>query len=502
MDTFKSLTRENPNLLSRLLARPLALILVAFACGNALYFSASAATPLIQADAWYFLEHFIYKYIDGTLGFLDLFIQRGGGDHAQPLQKLVLLWHTRYFGMDFRIEGIVGTFAAIACFALVAFVLMKTESLDDRARLVQALALGMVFVCGLSLNSINIYTWPLVTLGFIILFVALLFAVLIASTSLGKRPIASMFLAFCVGMLCDEQSVVFAFSLIVGLALFGRGDRPQFLKTAASICMGIIISRMALWWISSQASVSSSAFEVGVDTSKLLSWPDILNAVIIPASDGVVHQEHFAKLGAHASAFKWLVAISGIVLNSWLVWTLFILRRRGSKDVRLVLATFLLLTCYVVTFGLVINRVGTFGWEYLHQPRYVFYYQLPFVSMFIILHYTQGERAKESRSILGRALPIAVILGVGALQVALSREAWKMPPYLVAYWVGAASKMEEIRTNPDADVSKCPDIIDPCAYSREHRTETMEYLHDHRLNLYSESFQRRVGLRPISSHQR
>ncbi len=499
MNTSTSLSSKVSDPASKLAARFVAVLVAALACSNALYFSFNAATPLIQADAWYFLEHFINKYIDGTLGFLDLFLQRGSGDHAQPLQKLVLLWHTRYFGMDFRMEGILGTISAIACFTLISFVLMRKESTESSVRIAQAFTVGMVFVCGLSLNAINLYTWPLVTLGFIILLVALSFAVFVAGTSLGNRPVAVLLAAFCVGMLCDEQSVVFAFALIVGLILFGQGGPANRLKTSAAISVGVVVSRAVLWWISSRAHVSSSAFEFGVDSSNLLVWPDVLNAVILPASDGIVHIEHLSKLETYGDFSKWLVASFGVALNIWLVWKLLSLRLKGIRDIRLVLATFLLLICYVVTFGIVINRVGTFGWDYLHQPRYVFYYQLPLVSMFILLHYIQGEKPKEVHPKIGSLLPIVAIVVVGSLQIVLSNQAWQMAPYLREYWIAAASKMEEIRVNPDANVSQCPDIIDPCAYTAQHRMETMAYLHDHRLNLYSKSFQRRVGLRPTYS---
>lgn len=43
---------------------------------NAWLYSAAASGPLLQADAWYFLDVFLSKYLDGSLRVTDLFVQR------------------------------------------------------------------------------------------------------------------------------------------------------------------------------------------------------------------------------------------------------------------------------------------------------------------------------------------------------------------------------------------------------------------------------------------
>ncbi|MDO5611383.1 MAG: hypothetical protein Q4G62_11550 [Pseudomonadota bacterium] len=459
---------------------------------NALRFSSQAATPLVQADAWFFVEHFVSKYLDGTLTFSDLFIQRGAGDHAQPLQKLILLWHTHYFGMDFRIEGIIGTLAGIVFCCLIALPLALRNAADKHTAALQSVLIGMLFALALSLNATNIYTWPLVTLGFVVLAAAAGLIFLMLGTRVGRHPAITLVLAFVLGMLTDEQGVIFATALVIGMLLFDPRSLRARVHSSIAIMLGIIASRLLFAWLAQRHDISSEALEAGAPLADLLKLPDVLNAAGIPLGDSLLHRAHWDQAGPHQPWLRWGSIAIAAIMHLWVWLSLLRLRLQGRRDIRLVMVVALMLTSYAILLGIVVNRVGQFGWDYLHQPRYVFYYQLSWLAALILMHQRLGD--SPQRPALTSPLWIAAIimtLVLAGVQVHVSRKAWQMAPYLADYWSNAAIKMEEIRVDPQARTDNCPDILTACHYAPEHRIQVIGLLAEHRLNIYSPEFQQR-----------
>ena len=89
---------------------------VALAAGlDALYFVLRSANPVIRSDDWYYLDVFVRKAVTGHLGIADFFARRYDADHAQPLNKLVMLLEWRWFDLDFSVGAVIGVMAAAAC---------------------------------------------------------------------------------------------------------------------------------------------------------------------------------------------------------------------------------------------------------------------------------------------------------------------------------------------------------------------------------------------------
>src|SRR5690606_41451255 len=70
--------------------------------------------PLISSDNWWLLDPFLRKAVEGNLGLGDFLVKRVGGDHAQPLGKLVGWLNYRLWDLDFGYEGLLALGCALA----------------------------------------------------------------------------------------------------------------------------------------------------------------------------------------------------------------------------------------------------------------------------------------------------------------------------------------------------------------------------------------------------
>lgn len=481
------------------LLRMLFLALVAVVCGNAILFSLAAATPLIQADGWYFLEHFLPRYFDGSLTFADMFMQRGGTDHSQPLQKLVLLFHTRYFDMDFRVEGVIGVlFGVLWCLA-VAREMRSERSLSLARNLGSYAGILLVFALGLSLNSTNIFTWPLVTLGYLALLLSTLYFSF-AMTSWGRRRslvvlLVTMSLSLCI----DSQAIVVVIAMSLALAPLRTQSRRDSWRQLLAALSGLLLARGLLWWLARQ----SGGFEAPVGARgrpvlTVLSEPGALQGLLAPFSDSLVHLEHLVKY--FPTTYSKMMLVCAVVVASLHIWfwiRAFLAWRNDRYSRTVAMAVFLMLLTYGMTAAIIIGRVPMFDWNYLHQPRYVLTYQVSLVAIAMMLQVTIREARIPS---LWHAIePSAIVLVIGALmtsQVKLAREAWILPHYLTSYWQNAAMSMQSLANNPRADASECPDIMSVCEYSPERREQLMTTLTQRQLNIFSPRFQMRNRIYP------
>src|SRR5688572_6277962 len=174
--------------------------------------------PLPQADAWRFMSGFLRKYIEGNLSFLDFFAQGKAGDTNQPLQKLILIFHTRFFDMDFSVEGVIGLLVAVMLFASVLLLGIR-DSARGFGRAEAGLAAGLALVL-FSLNSTNVYTWGLVTLWFLPVLLIVWF-IGYAVTPGAKRS-ALLATGVLLGVLLDEVAFLGFFATLGAVVVVGR----------------------------------------------------------------------------------------------------------------------------------------------------------------------------------------------------------------------------------------------------------------------------------------
>ncbi|PJK07080.1 hypothetical protein CO612_00935 [Lysobacteraceae bacterium NML71-0210] len=461
-------------------------------------FSNRAASPLIEADAWYFLENFIARYLDGTLKPLDFFIQRGSGDHAQPLQKLILLWHTRYFGMDFRIEGIIGIlFGGLFCWLMVGK--LQPFAKDTTARVLQVILAGLVFSIALSLNSTNIFAWSLVTLTYLIYLLGTLnFFIAYHHARQPSTPWLStlFFSSLTTGFLLDETGIIFLIAAMLGILVSPPNGIRRALPTLAAILSATLLSRLLMWWVNQRLGISASAFSSDHSITATLLQSDAYKAFAIPLQDSLIHAEHLERI-KHGKLFSWLVLALAFGLQIYFWATTLKAFLRKESDFRLALGAFLCLIAYAITFGVVVNRVPEFGWNYLHQPRYVLFYQMTLIAPLLALHYLLEKPLRPAWLKPATATVAAVMICV---QMFVSIQAWEMPKYYREYWQNAAYMMEEIQAAPEKVPANCPvHTIAVCDANLERRQQLLNLLKDNRMNIYSNSFQRRNAIYPTQA---
>lgn len=473
-------------------------VLVALICGNALLYSLAAATPLIQADGWYFLESFLSRYFDGTLGVLDLFMQRGGTDHAQPLQKLVLLFHTRYFDMDFRVEGFIGVLFGILWCTIIARELRSTSNALTGQRIAAGLGIVLVFALGLSLNSSNIFTWPLVTLGYIALLLSTAYFLFVLKGWGRSHPLPILLATTALGLCIDSQAIVALIAMLLALTPLQAPNRRTAKLQAAAAAAGLVIARLCLWLIARHADVPGSSGPSSRSFLSMLSEPGVISGLLTPFSDSLIHVEHLVRLypDDHSRVMAVCAAVVA-ALHLWFWARIFRAIRRAQYGNSAALAVFLMLSGYGLTAAIIIGRVPMFDWNYLHQPRYVMTYQVTLVAIAVMLQ--DALRTAPITSVKGKlavSLIVSVVAALLFVQVPLSRQAWGLPHYLTPYWQNAALVMQRVAQAPKAAVGQCPDIMTVCEYSPERREQLMRMLVDHQLNVFSPNFQMRNRIYP------
>ena len=474
--------------------------LALIAAMNAWQYSSAAAGPLIQADAWYFLDVFLSKYFDGTLNALDLFVQRGGDDHSQPVQKLILLFHTRYFDMDFRVEGLIGTAIGIAWCATLAMAVRKAESAAGRMHAAAPLLLALVFVLGLSLNASNIFTWSLVSLIYVTLFIATLYLLTAQRLTEGAHPWLLAPVTLVLGVTTDEVAIIVFVATVITLGLFSAAPRRKQLLAAAAALVGLVVARGFIWLVSARGLGNPP--DSAPPLLDVLFTAEAMRGIFIPFADSLLHYEHVLRRFPENTDMALVVISAFVLLLHLYFWVTVVLEIKSGRRERSVgIAVFLMLLSYALTAGIIVGRVPVFGWSYLHQPRYVLFYQVSLVAIAILFAYRLGLRktpqavGKGWKPAAETAFIAATTVVMLLAQVTISKHNWQLPRYLTPYWQNAAVAMQALADDPEHPPA-CPDIMSVCDYPVEARQKLMGLLVSRQLNIFSPGFQMRNRLYP------
>lgn len=472
-------------------------VAVLLACAlNVLLFTWVAAIPLPVSDAWYFLTAFVAPALDGTLGLEHFFVQRDGGDHAQPLQKLVLLAHLHAADLDFRVEAMVGVLAGIgACALLAALVLRRART--AREHRMAALGAGMVGLVGLSLNSTGIYSWPLVTMVWMLVLVALGYWILMSGPA--RRSAAGLGIAwlasFAMAMLLDEMAILVVVALLLARLVYaGRGPIPAAaLRETGAVVLGLAMARMAIAVLSPVAAAEAGLLQPAM--ARMDSWAAVVTLVGGPLADALVHVSHRPP-GAIANAAGYGLMVIGVAAHAAYWWRVLVTRALPDRATSIV-SIALMLFFYATVAGILLSRVAYFGVEYVHQPRYALFYQLGVVAWILMFMAPRAAPAPE-KTARGRGAERASMVAFACLlglQLWLSTLAWQSLPFLVAYTRDAAGMMEDLVSRPGSLPSHgCSDILTVCAEPPAVRSAVLALLVDNELNLFSAQFRARHGL--------
>lgn len=460
---------------------------------NAMAFTATTANPLVSSDAWYFVETFVQKALDGTVSIGDLFAKRDGFDHAQPLNKLFLMFNARYLGLDYTYEALTGV-----VFGLLGFLLMWRAAVMDwrgihrnTAYFSLLVALAAVYV---SLNSSSVFTWTLVAFGYVTNFFILLTA--LAAWHAFSSGSVKWFLpaSLVCAIVADDSGYLFA--IAVSITAFWFGLRTGRTRVAVKlVAVAAVVSTLYfLWyaWLDGTPAERSLGFsQTAHQLIGIVEGPDSWR-LLIPFSSSVA----YAMPLSHAFPEKWqAVQIAlGVIMLGLHLWFWY-RASRNQPSAAGFMAVNLMLLFYAYFAGILYGRVASMGTAYFNEPRYVALYQLSVVALLLMAITGAAQRSAQARYFSSWGSVIAAVLLI-AVQIPLSRFSWGEAQYNRQYWRDMALQMGELSRNPNLPASSCVANLVVCQWPLERRVHSMELLRSYRLNIFSPDFQQRHGMAP------
>lgn len=454
-------------------------------CNSWLYV-ATTANPLVSSDAWNFLEEFVPRALNGSVGLADFYAKRDALDHAQPLNKLWLLINARYLGLDFMFEAVVGMLCAIAGVAVMkrAADVEAPASRGSRYWL-PLVALAAVY---LSLNSSVVLSWPLVTFGFVTTLIALLTCAVAWKAWL--RNSAGWFglaMALC-AVTTDDSAILLAAALVPAFlwAGFRTGRLADGVKFAVVGIASVVAYHVLYNALYPTAAIPGSASPIDVlgRLAAHLGGPEGWRVLAIFAS-GVAF---FGQLqGFFGPTWETAQIVLGlIVLAGHGIYWFTILRSRPGPASFMSMA--LMLLGYAFVAGILYGRVPDGGLAYLNQPRYAFIYQLQIVAFLLLM--LARPKTDENKPV-ARGASVLVAGALLAVQIPLSAHSWDEARYNRHYWRQMAGQMAQLGRDPTAAPQICADNLVVCKWEPERRARVVRLLMAYRLNAFSATFRAR-----------
>ena len=459
---------------------------------NTLYFVLRVSNPVIQQDDWYFLEVFLRKAMDGSLGFADFFVKRRGADHAQPLFKLIMLFEWRYFDLDFVVEAIAGVIA-VAGFVAILHRLAMAQRRNDGSDAVRYLAWAAMCAVVFSLNGdAGTWTWPLVALENITMLIILIFMLAVWQAHRNGRYLLLALATLLLGISSDDSALIAALAAVLALVLVwlrnpvaGRSGW----KAPAVIVLCVVLVRIG--YAHAPVVGGPPAVPLASDLGRLAErwheggwWKWAVFPLVLP----VFYTDSLPQ--GHAGLWQAMQMIAAVLLaiaHGWFWWKAW----RSKVNQPVFVAICLMLLSYAWVAGIVLIRVPVYGNDYLAQPRYVLLYAGHLVALLLMWVGTLDSDLSVSagRRAVGKAVPVIGCLVLLAVQLPLSLHAWHMRKYVWAYDARMAYEIDALARQP-APVAQCRAVRQACAKPLTKRRLLALLLSAQRLNIYSPRVQR------------
>lgn len=462
---------------------------------NIVYFISVAASPIIRDDGWYFLASQIQPWIEQGFSWTDIFVKRGLTDHAQPLNKLFLFVNYQFFNLDFKYEamaGFVGLFLTV--FLFLSIFIKKTISQST-----SVLGAGFFILAVLTLTSLNsreLYSWPLVTFSYLPFFLALLLPLFAWRFLKYQLTLVSIFVAALIFLLIgDTASIIAWLSLTAAVALIVISDSDVSKKRAALwiACSAFVV---AAYFAVINIHFLSGASQPKTDNKglDLLNIHFYLELVRVVFSSALVHSEHLARAGSYQTLLSWAIAIA--VLYFYLEHFFSLVFKKQQQTLINFFVTFILVYATLSVAAIVVGRVPEFGIGYLNQPRYVLVYQLIPFALFIKYCFIQQDKSRQQitrKIMVVVALPLMVFA-----QFSFTASAYAAVPWISKWINGQSNAIAEYVNNPALPAGNCTSFSSPiCHLPVSERNVLLNLMVKHQLNLFNHEFQWTYKIFPL-----
>ncbi len=472
-----------------------AIVLAAVAFANAALYIADAGNPFVTSDGWYFVDAFLQKYYNGGIDLRDLYMKRPGGDHAQPIHKLLLLWNADAFDLDFVVEAYVGL-----GFATIAWLLMLHAARQDGPQggigaWRWLLAMAVTAASLVSLNGGMAFTWSLVTLSYLgpLALVALAMAAWQAVERRHWLPL--LLVAPLVAFSMDGTAVLCGISVVFCLALREikqRGVHWRTTVTALALVTGALIAYHLASRLYLHAGMADEPATDSLSTLLGFGWKQLLkmglSLAALSVADRAPLQEHFPTSGERLHL---LLGLLVAIAHLWFWWR--VLRDRWNRTQFIAVA--LMLFTYGAMAGIVLVRVPLFGPGYIFQQRYLMLYQLGIVALALMAagaHWSQWRGLQRHAVTIGLALLLAI-------QLPLSQQTWKAAPYVRAYGNNQGREIVLLGIHPSMKLASCVPMLVVCEAPRAEQVRSITLLRDHHLNAFSNRMLARYSMQPLAA---
>ena len=461
-------------------------VIIMAAIFNAMIYVVLTCNPLVSSDNWVFLDTFLRHVVEGRPDLGDFLVKRAGIDHAQPLNKLLMLLNYRFFDLDFKVEGLLAVgFAAIGV-AIMGMMAFAGRSIAEQPASVYALFAAAAVVY-LAINSSQVFSFSLITLMYSRMLLSML-AAWAAWHTLAKGGVGWLVAAMLAyGILGDDSAILGAVSLAAATIVLGwrMGARARIWRVVVTVLLVLVFCRWVYADFGEVRGSTQAMFNVPV-TQRIDGlagqWRDAWNWFVIPAVGGIAHTKHLRFYFAdYWQAVQLVVAGAVLIGHVWFWCVTF--RIRPSAAV--FLAVFLMLLFYAYVAGLLVSRVFVLGGEYLDQPRYSGLYKLGIVAMLLLAIARLQDNGR--RGLFGFAVAVCLIFVVQPL---VAYSAYQEVPYIRAYQKAMAAEFGAVARTPRDPPAKCLPTMAICGMPTTERLRVLSLLERHHLNLFSPRFAR------------
>jgi len=290
----------------------------------------------------------------------------------------------------------------------------------------------------------------------------------------------------------------------VAALLLQRDARPlrdRLLQGGGAI-VGLLLVRAAYWWFNAAHGLEAQPMAnpgylhnlIGVITSQGL------RLALVPLGDSLIHPSVLALwFPLRAGTLGTLLGALLLGAHLWFWWRVFrtgdVLTTDAIRTRRVAIA--LMLFFYGTVAGIALQRVPANGIEYLHQPRYVIFYQLNLAALGLMAYVEFCRRVPRDGGmrLLGAPFVIA-LLALAVLQWHLSLRSWSETKYRSVWLEDTAQIMGRLAADPAVQI-QCTADLPVCGFPVAKRRELMFMLQNYQLNAFNKDFQAFYRLRPL-----
>ena len=464
---------------TRVVLRALTLLAITALFANAFFFTWENAIPMVKSDGWRFIHKYLIPWYGNTFDWRDLWSDH----HPQPVTGLLFIANAKLLDLRMDYEAALGLMFSLPLILLLSRHIHSLRLPHDRPVPRDVLILLTVAII-LSLTSTGVYTWSLVTLGFIHTMLAVYILMRLNTLAQNDNGIVSFTITSCVLaafiVLFGTLAKLYIYAaLLICLLAFALERRKNWLYPPAAIFAGISISVITNRLIGSHSSYTETTlFSTLVDNIRY-AHEYILYI-------GVGLSSAWANLALLSRKFN--LGETGIIAMGCTVLliyasTLYMIIKHKIYKITFLPPAFIFVAL-ISALGAAIYRFDPSTQTPIsaNVPRYYLVYAVGLIGIlwawFIYLR-------TETRPNSVKNIVIILYCIVAISQIVSTRAAWKQSPSIKKVIV---TTTEIMTRNSNGDLSVRP----PAFIVNKHYPDTylsaLEFMKENQLNIFSSGY--------------